>query len=211
MKRLPLVAVPLLTFFLCAGTGLAADSPNTLLDRMAAINPHLRTFTATLHASVAMRSFPFLSADLVGTYYFKQPDKTKVVFSSGVPLMDAQFDKLYAHIEPPSRWRDLYQVTVVSDDGTTTTFRLIPRKHGNVTQIDATADDGSATVASMRWSYENGGYAEVTSRYGRVDGNLVVESQTGHVQEPGYVADIKSTIDGYTLNPELSDEIFAGD
>lgn len=211
MKRPSLLAISFLALFLCAGSAVRADSPNTLLDRMAAINPHLRSFTATLHASVAMRSFPFLSAELVGTYYFKQPDKTKVVFTGGVPLMDSQFDKLYAHIEPPSRWRDLYEITVVSDDGATTAFRLIPRKRGNVTQIDATADDRSATVTSMRWSYENGGYAEMTSRYGRVDGNLVVESQTGHVQEPGYVADIKSTIDGYKLNPDLSDGLFAGD
>ena len=73
-----------------------------------------------------------------------------------------------------------------SDDGTTSRFRLVPRKHGNVDSIDATADDRSATVNSMRWNYENGGYAEMASRYGRVAGNVVVESQTGHVQEPGY-------------------------
>jgi hypothetical protein len=211
MKLLPIVAALALALSFGAGTVVRADSPNALLDRMAAINPHLRTFTATLHASVAMRSFPFLSADLVGTYYFKQPDRTKLVLTSGVPLVDAQFDKLYAHIEPPSRWRSLYQVTIVSDDGTTAVFRLVPRKGGNVTQIDATADDRSATVTSMRWSYENGGYAEMTNRYGNVDGNLVVESQTGHVQEPGYVADIKSTLGEYKLNPDLSDAIFAGE
>lgn len=125
-------------------------------------------------------------------------------------MIGQQFDKLYAHIEPPSRWRDQYEVTVVSDDGSTTAFRLIPRKHGNVDHIDATADDRTATVTSMRWSYENGGYAQMANHYRRVEGNLVVESQTGHVQEPGYVADIKSTIDGYKFNPELPDEIFAG-
>jgi hypothetical protein len=210
MNRL-LASAFLLTLFLCAGRSSSAEPTSALLDRMAALNPHLRAFTATLHASVAMRSFPFVSADLVGTYYFKQPDKTKVVFTSGVPMIGAQFDKLFARIEPPSRWRELYEVTVVSDDGTATAFRLLPRKHGNVARIDATADDQTATVTSMRWSYENGGFAEMTNRYGRVDGNLVVESQTGHVAEPGYVADLKSTIDDYKLNPELSDEIFTGD
>jgi hypothetical protein len=210
MKRSSTLA-SLTVLFLCAGSAAGADSPATLLDRMAELNPHLRSFTATLHAVVSMRSFPFLSANLAGTYYFKQPDKTKVVFTSGVPLVDSQFDKLYAHIEPPSRWRDLYQVTVVSDDGSTTAFRLVPRKPGNVSRIDATADDRSATVTSMRWSYENGGYAEMTNRYGRVAGNLVVESQTGHVDEPGYVADLSSTIGDYKLNPDLSDEIFNGD
>ena len=84
----------------------------------------------------------------------------------------------------------------------------MPRKRGNVEHIDATVDDKSATVTSMRWNYNNGGYAEMTNRYGRVDGNFVVESQTGHVQEPGYVADITSTIGDYKINPTLPDSVF---
>ncbi len=54
----------------------------------------------------------------------------------------------------------------------------------------------------------NGGYAEMTNRYGRVEGDLVIESQSGHVEEPGYVADITSTIDGYKINPSLPDSVF---
>lgn len=212
MNRQTLPIRCLLGALLCAAApSQPAVSPGGLLDRMASLNPNLRAFSATLHAHVAMKSFPFLSADLVGTYYFKQPDKYKVVFTGGVPLIAQQFDKLYAHIEPPSRWRGLYAVTVVSDDGTTTKFRLVPRKRGNVEHIDATADDRTATVTTLRWNYSNGGYAEMTNHYGRDGGNVVVESQTGHVTEPGYVADISSTIDDYKLNPTLSDDIFAGD
>jgi hypothetical protein len=189
---------------------LAAVTATTLLARMGAVNPDLRAFTATMHAHVVMKSFPFLSADLDGTYYYKAPDKNKVVFTGGVPVVAQQFDKLYAHIDSPSQWEEKYVVTTVSDDGTTTRFRLIPRKSGNVDRIDATADDKSATVTSMRWNYSNGGYAEMTNRYGRVNGNLLVESQTGHVEEPGYAADISSTIGNYKINPTLSDGIFAG-
>lgn len=189
---------------------LAAVAATALLARMAAINPNLHGFTATMHAHVAMKSFPFLSADLQGTYYFKAPDKTKVVFTSGVPVVAQQFDKLYAHIESPSQWNDKYVVSTVSDDGVTTRFRLVPKVEGNVEQIDASADDRNATVTSMRWQYRNGGYAEMTNRYGRVQGNVVVESQIGHVEEPGYVADITSTIDGYKINPALPDGIFGG-
>jgi outer membrane lipoprotein-sorting protein len=188
----------------------AGAADETLLARMSALNPSLRDFTANLHADVTMKSFPFLSAQLAGTYYFKQPDKTKVVFSSGLPLVAQQFDKLYAHIESPSQWDNVYVVTVVSDNGSTTTFKLVPRKDGNVDHIDAIADDKTATVTSMRWSYKNGGYAEMSNRYGQVDGNTLVVSQTGHVEEPGYVADITSTIDGYKINPPLDDGVFSG-
>lgn len=188
---------------------LVAVTATTLLARMAEVNPNLHAFTATMHAHVVMKSFPFLSADLEGTYYYKEPDKNKVVFTSGVPLVAQQFDKLYAHVDSPSQWQDKYVVTALSDDGTSARFRLVPRKRGNVEEVDATADDKTATVTSMRWRYQNGGYAELTNRYGRVDGNFVVESQSGHVEEPGYVADITSTIGGYKINPTLPDGIFA--
>lgn len=188
---------------------LAVAAAATLLARMEAVNPGLNSFTATMNAHVVMRSFPFLSADLVGTYYYKAPDKNKVVFTGGVPLVAQQFDKLYAHIESPSQWRAVYVVTLLSDDGKTAQFKLVPRKHGNVDSVNATVDDKTATVSSMRWNYGNGGYAEMTDRYGKVGGNLLVESQTGHVQEPGYVADISSTIGDYHVNVPLSDSLFA--
>ncbi|MBV9698512.1 MAG: hypothetical protein JO078_00140 [Candidatus Eremiobacteraeota bacterium] len=179
-----------------------------VLNRMAAVNSDLHSFSATLRAHVTMKSFPFLSADLVGTYYYKEPDKTKVVFNSGVPLVASQFNKLYAHIESPSRWREVYNVTLLSDDGITSKFRLVPRKHGNVDRIEVAADDKAATVTSMRWEYGNGGYAEMINRYTRIGNDLVVESQKGHVEEPGYVADLNSTIDDYRINPSLPDSLF---
>jgi len=187
---------------------LATAPQADVLNRMAAVNSDLHSFSATLRAHVTMKSFPFLSADLVGTYYYKEPDKTKVVFNSGVPLVASQFNKLYAHIESPSRWREVYNVTLLSDDGITSKFRLVPRKHGNVDRIEVAADDKAATVTSMRWEYGNGGYAEMINRYTRIGNDLVVESQKGHVEEPGYVADLNSTIDDYRINPSLPDSLF---
>ena len=199
------VSPPLVLLLIVSPASAAPD----LIARMATVNPNLHAFTATMHANVVMKSFPFLSASLTGTYYHKEPDKTKVVFTSGVPLIASQFDKLYAHIESPSQWESVYDVKIASDDGSVTTFRLVPKKHGNVDRIDAKVDDKTATVTSMRWAYANGGYAEVTNHYGTVDGNTVVTSQTGHVEEPGYVADITSTIDHYAINPDLADSVFS--
>ncbi|MBV8066919.1 MAG: hypothetical protein JO113_03000 [Candidatus Eremiobacteraeota bacterium] len=187
---------------------LAAATVAAILARMESVNPGLHSFSAELRAHVTMRSFPFLAADLSGTYYYKEPDKNKVDFTGGVPLVAQQFDKLYARIENPSQWQALNTVTLVSDDGTTSHFKLVPRKHGNVASIDATVDDKSATVRSMRWNYENGGYAEMNDRYAPLSGYLLVVSQTGHVQEPGYVADITSTIDHYRINAALDDALF---
>lgn len=187
---------------------LAAVTATTLLARMGAVNPNLHAFTATMHAHVVMKSFPFLAADLDGTYYYKAPDKNKVVFTGGVPLIAQQFDRLYAHIESPSQWQQLNTVTLLSDDGKTARFKLVPRKKGNVDSMDAQVDDKSATVTSMRWNYANGGYAEMTNHYATVDGRMLVVSQTGHVQEPGYAGDITSTLEHYKINPSLSDSLF---
>jgi outer membrane lipoprotein-sorting protein len=190
---------------------LRAAPASDLLSRMSGVNPNLHAFTATLHARVSMKTFPFLTAELIGTYYYKEPDKTKVAFTKGVPIpgLASQFDNLYAHIEDPSRWSRVYDVTLVSDDGRTTVFKLTPRKRGNVEHIDATVDDRRATVTSMRWNYANGGYAEMTNTYGREQGYVLVIAQTGRVDEPGYVADLASTIDNYAINPTLPDSVFA--
>lgn len=187
---------------------LAAAAAAALLTRMEAVDSDLHSFTAQLNAHVVMRSFPFLSADLVGTYYYKAPDKDKVDFTGGVPVVAQQFDRLYAHVERPSQWQQLNVVTLVSDDGKTAHFKLVPRKNGNIKSIDATVDDANATVTSMRWNYENGGWAEMTNRYAPVQGKLLVVAQTGHVEEPGYTGDITSTIDHYKLNPPLADSTF---
>ena len=187
---------------------VAAATAAALITRMQAANSDVHSLSAQLRAHVVMQSFPFLSADLTGTYYYKEPDKNKVVFTGGVPLVAQQFNRLYANIESPSQWRQLNTVTLLSDDGKTARFKLVPRKHGNIASIDATVDDKNATVTSMRWNYANGGYAEMMNHYATVDGRLLVVSQTGHVQEPGYSGDITSTLEHYKINPPLSDSLF---
>ena len=203
-KRLAVVAV--------AGALLLTITPvhatPDILARMAAVNPDLHTYTATLHAQITLRTFPFLATQIVGTIYRKEPDLEKLVVTSGLPGVADQFSKLYPRIVSPSRWNDLFVVTVTGDDGTTSKLRLVPRKRGNVDHIDATVDDRTALISSMRWNYDNGGYAEMSQQYASIDGNSLPTTQTGHIEEPGYVADITSTVDEYHLNVPLSDSAF---
>jgi hypothetical protein len=37
---------------------------------------------------------------------------------------------------------------------------------------------------------------------------VLVVSQTGHVAEPGYTADIAATLDNYAINPSIPDDTF---
>jgi hypothetical protein len=179
-----------------------------LLTRMIGLNPDLHSYSATMHAHVALESFPFLSTDIVATYYHKDPDLNKIAVTSGMPAVAQGFSQLFPRIEPPARWDTLYTVTQTGDDGHTTTFSLVPRTAGNVSKITVVVDDATATIRSEKWEYANGGWASMDNRYSTIQGNALVTSQTGHVEEPSYKGDVTATLSGYQLNPNLPDSLF---
>ena len=185
-----------------------AAAADDLLARMAAVNPGLHSYSAILKAHVALTTFPFLATDVTANVYHKDPDRNKIEITSGLPMIASQFGELYPRIEPPARWPVLYRMTKVGDDGTHSTYRLVPRADGNVGRIDAVVDDRSATVSSIRWTYANGGSAVMNSVYGQVQGQLVVISQNGTVDEPGYKGTIAATLSDYKMNPQLNDSMF---
>lgn len=189
-----------------AQTPAPANTP--LMQRMIAQSESVQTYTAQVHADVAMHTFPFLSPSLDGTYYHKEPNKNKIVFTSGVPLIAGEFSKVYPQVESPSQWNDVYVVTQQGDQSGYTTFTLVPRKHGRVDRIDAKVDDKTAEVTSMRWNYGDGGYATLDQTYSTVQGHLLVTGQTGHFQDPNYNADVKSTFSGFKINAPIPDSVF---
>jgi hypothetical protein len=180
-----------------------------LLARMSAVNPNLHSYQATMHAHVALATFPFLSTDVVATVYHKDPDLNKIAVTSGLPGLAEGFSQLYPRIEPPARWQSLYTVTMGSDDGTTTHIVLVPKAEGNVQKIEVGVDDATATVRTARWEYANGGSASLEQHYSSIQGNLLATSQSGHVDEPNYKGDISATLSGYELNPDLPDSLFS--
>lgn len=191
-----------------AALPIASSAGDDLLGRAAAVNPGLHSYTATLKAHVKLTTFPFLATDLEGTYYHKDPSLDKLDITSGLPGMAKQFSKLYPHLVPPQQWNDVFVVSKTADDGKQTTYKLVPRKNGNIDHIDAVLDDKTATVSSMRWNYNNGGTAEMKNAYSTINGHLVVTGQTGNVDEPNYKGDIESTLSDYRFNPKLPDSIF---
>ena len=193
---------------ICLALPGRGDADYPLLMRMAALNPNLHSYTATMHAHVALTTFPYISADLVGTYYHQDPNFDKLVITQGLPGIASQFSKLYPHIVPPAQWNQVFMVKLVSDDGSHTLFNLVPRKRGNVDHIDARVDDKTATITSMRWDYINGGSASMNNSYSSVAGNSVVTSQTGQVDEPVYKGDITATLGDYRINPKLPASTF---
>ncbi len=188
-----------------------SSSPQPLLARMVAQSESVQSYTAAIHADIAMRTFPYLSPSLDGMYYHKEPSKNKIVFTSALPFIAKQFSKIYPEVESPSRWNDVYVVTAQGDADGMTTFKLVPRKHGRVDHIDAKVDDKTAEVTSLRWNYNDGGYATLDQTYGTVAGHLLVTQQIGHVEVPHYTADLKSTFSNFKINTPIPDSVFQAD
>ncbi len=194
---------------LAASIPAATRAQDDLLARMSAVNANLHSYTATMKAHVAMTTFPYLSTDLMATYYHKDPDRDKLSITSGLPGIAQQFSQLYPRIVPPSQWNAVFTITKISDDGTAAHFKLVPKEQGNVQEIDAVADDKRAVVTSMKWTYANGGTAQMTNAYGNVKGYILVTSQNGVVDEPQYKGTITSSLSDYKINPDIPDAVFA--
>ncbi len=213
MKRF-LVLVLALAGLASVPLGAATQAPvpldtgtNVLFKRMLALNGSLRTYTAAVKLDVALKTFPYISPSLEGVVYFKRPDRETVVFDT-VPALASAFKKVYPNVEPPARWTALYDVAVLSDDGASTTFRLVPKRNGRVEHLDVKVDDPTATIKTYTWTYKDGGYVTFDQSFTSIDGNYLVDKQSGHVELPSYKADVVSSFTNYKLNVAVEDSVF---
>lgn len=193
-----------------AQTGASAPtgSSSDVYARMQHINANLKSYSVKLHVDVETHSFPPISPQLDGTAYFKRPDKTAIVFDT-VPALASQFKKIYPQLEYPSEWPQLYVVTPVSDDGTTSAFRLVRKKSGRIDHVDVIVDDKTATVSTMTYFYKDGGGSVAFSQsYAQIDGNYVIKKQDGKIDIPHYNADVHSSFSDYHINVNVPDAVF---
>jgi outer membrane lipoprotein-sorting protein len=190
--------------------GAAPDGDSSVYARMQRVNAGLKSYQADLHVDVTTHGFPYISPSLDGKAYFEQPDKNAVIFET-VPMLANQFKKVYPQLEPPSEWPQVYDVTPVADDGSSSQFRLVRKKNGRIDHVDVTVDDKTATVSAMTYIYKDGGSISFKQTYSVVDGNYVIRAQTGKVDIPHYSADVASTFSNYKLNVSIDQQVFATD
>ena len=207
--RLALAAVLTMSSLAAAPSGGSGDA-SAVYERMQKVNAGLKSYQADLHVDVTTHGFPFISPSLDGKAYFEQPDKNAVIFET-VPALANQFKKVYPQLEPPSEWAQTYDVTPVSDDGTTAQFRLVRKKNGRIDHVDVAVDDRTATVSSMSYIYKDGGTISFQQTYTVVDGNYVIKAQSGKVDLPAYHADVVSSFSNYKLNVPIDQQVFATD
>ncbi len=197
----------LLGLFVASAGSRPVKAGGDIVSRMSMVNPKLHAYQATIHVDIALHTFPYISPSLDGTYYHKEPSKDKIAFNT-VPAIAKQFNKIYPHIESPSRWKKTFRITNQGDDGTQTTLKLVPVIRGRIDHITVKVDDKTATIAQMQWDYNDGGFARLDQEFTNVDGNLVAKSQSGHVEVPNYRADMTSSFTNFKINPKLADSVF---
>ncbi|MGC9993296.1 MAG: hypothetical protein ABSD52_13005 [Candidatus Cybelea sp.] len=177
-----------------AATALPSDA-RTVIERMAARNPSIKSYQARVHVDIRLLSFPFLAPKLDGTSYFKRPDLYVVVFDR-MPSYARSFGRLFNDVGNPLGWERDQNITL---DGTTVlggremlVLRLTKKIHSDI--LDHTlayVDALSYTLAQMEWYYTSGGKITMSEQY-RLEGNYWVLAQqhaTIHMPYARAVAD----------------------
>lgn len=179
-----------------------------LLNRMEGVNPGLVTYSAQIHSLVSVRGLLFLRPDLRGTYYHKRPSLNKIVFTDGLPAIASAFSKVYPQVPSPSQWTHLYHITFVGEDGRVATMRLVPIVHSRIDHIDVAISEADATVRRMRWTYNDGGFAQLNQSFATIAGHIVVVRQSGELSVPLWSGTVETTLSHYVWNPRLPDKFF---
>src|ERR1700676_2482014 len=164
---------------------------------------------ALMKVHTKRQSFPPISLTFRGHSYFQWPDKQVVVFDN-VPGMIKAMVKDSPSIAPAAAWPTDYTVSVLEDNGTTTTFHCEPRDpNATLASADVALDDKTGEMAALHFTNKNGSQTTTQQTYQRLSGHDVIVSQTGTSQGPGYRADVETTLSDYQFNVPISPDVFA--
>jgi hypothetical protein len=168
----------------------------------------IKTSVADIEVHTRMRSFPPASFTFHGHSYFKAPDQQAVVFDDVPRLMHRLVDDSPA-LAPVQVWPQVYDVDT-SDDGTTTTFHLVPKDSSSpVSSIEVDVSDDNGLVTKYIFSNQNGSTVTTEPTYQPEGNREVVAQQVGHARGHGYDAEVTTTFSNYRFNVPVPDEVFA--
>ncbi|HVA29080.1 MAG TPA: hypothetical protein VNF68_12935 [Candidatus Baltobacteraceae bacterium] len=186
-------------------------SAREVLERMAARNGALESYTARVHVKLRMLSFPYLAPSLDGTSYYKRPGKSEVVFDH-VPGYAKGFQKLFNDVDDPNGWEKDENIALRgmgSLDGRPMIVLILTKKiHSD--QIDhATVyvDPVTYELPQMEWHYTNGGTI-VMKQYYQVENGFSVVARA-HVDISYRVRAVgDAQYEPYRMNVPVADTVF---
>ncbi|HET9095848.1 MAG TPA: hypothetical protein VFN37_04250 [Candidatus Baltobacteraceae bacterium] len=192
----------------------AQSSSASILARIAARNPSLRSFQARMHVNVHMLNFPWLSPQLDGTSYFKRPDSYEVVFDR-VPPYAHGINKLFGDIDDAAAWEKDSNITYAGmptiEGRALYALRMTKKIYSDrIQDTVAYVDPATFQVVRMDWHYRNGGSITMTQTYRREGEYDVVAAQHAEIHIPHVRAVADATFGAYQTNVAVSDAVFTG-
>lgn len=163
----------------------------------------IRSSICDIEVQTKLKSFPPASFTFHGHSYFQAPDKQTVTFDNVPGPLRGMF-RDSPHIAPAAVWPSVYEVTVAGDDGSTTTFHLVPKDSNSaIDHADVFVDDRTGLVSQFGFTNRNGSTVTTNNTYQRVGAHMVVAGQTGTADGHGYRAAVTSTFSNCQFNVPL--------
>ena len=204
----------ILLVFLTAFGGIAAQqvaqgqaASLTLLQRATDPNPALKSYTAAASLSATLRGPLPVRKTFPGTVYYLRPNRK--IELQNVPGPLSRFKELAASAPSFEQLTAQYSVTPRTDDGTVSTYSLVPKNAGSrVKSVTVTVGDASAQVTQVEWLYTNGGKLSFNQQYSSVAGFELPSKANIAARFPGYSVDGVLTFSNYKPNAAVSPSVF---
>lgn len=207
--RAPLAALVLVVASIASAVPVRADEAcASLLHRLAAANPELRTYRADVAFEVGLRSFPYVRKTLHGNAFFKRPARMQLVFRD-LPSYAKNWSNLYVGLGTPTDWERKFTLASAVDPATRESYLVLtPRvAERRLREVDLYVDPGANLPNRIVWAYRDG-RIEMRQRFERIDGHDLIVTQEADIRFPAFHAFVNTRITNYALNVEVEDRVF---
>lgn len=193
---------------LSASPGIAQTAPSlALLRRATDPNPSLKSYTAAAHLSAMLHALLPLHKTLDGTVYYLKP-RRKIEFRNVSGAL-GKFKDLISSTPSYDEATTQYQITPLSNDGSESTYVLVPRKAGGrVKSITLRVNNTTALIDHAEWAYTNGGRLTFDETYQNQGPYRLMSQATIGAHFPGYSVNGTLTFTNYQLNAPVSPSTF---
>jgi hypothetical protein len=208
MKRWFSVAAILLAVFGTQAVSAQQTASLDLLRRATNPNPGLNSYTGSAHLSATLHVLVPIHKEFDGKVYYLRPNR-KIEFQN-VSGSLSKFKDLVTATPSYDDAMTQYTITPQSDDGTNSSYLLVPKKSGSrVRSLTVLVDDQSALIDRAQWAYINGGTLRFDETYTTVATFQVPAAANIAARFPDYSVDGTITFANYVPNAPVAPTVFA--
>jgi hypothetical protein len=200
------IASLLMAFLFAVPASAAQTASLDLLRRAINPNPTLNSYTGSAHLDATLHVVIPVHKSFNGTVYYLRP-KRKIAFQN----VSGELSKFKDLVSATPSWdaaEEQYTITPLTDDGTVSTYSLVPKKTGGrVKSVTVTVNDSSALIERAAWTYTDGSLT-FDQTYMSVGTYRLPSKADIAARFPGYSVDGTMTFGGYQPNASVSPSVF---